>query len=472
MLNGLVKNLKIHFIGIAGIGMSGIALLLKQRGAFISGSDLCLDNEIANNLSLAGIELFLGHNVVNIENKSIDVVVVSSAISVDNIEIVTAKKLGIPVIKRAQALAELMRFEQGITIAGTHGKTTTTSILASIFETAKLDPTVVVGGQIKSTASQVRVGSGEFFIAEADESDGSFLYLSPIVTVITSLDCDHMEKYNNSITKLDKVFLDFIDKLPFYGKAVINLDDVGLKRIAPNINRSQITYGFNQIADYYIKSVEFVGWKVNFIVVFAGYEYSFTLNQPGKYNVQNAVAAIAVARQFGVDWDCIINGVAKFSGVKRRLDFLAEVNLFVNAEPVSVIDDYGHHPVAIKATLQALRKIWPLRRLVVCFEPHRYSRLHYLLQDFIKELSMADCVIMLPVYSCGELPIDAVDSCYVSQQLVVQSYYYSGDDLAGFLRSKLCPGDVLLAQGAGSISKKIQQVVDAWQQDLGVGVDG
>ena len=442
--------------------MSGIALLLAQRGFVVSGSDLVESGDIIVGLRAAGVVLYSGHCANNI--KGVDIVVMSSAIDCNNVELQAAGCAGIRVLKRAEVLAEIMQlYGQKIAVAGTHGKTTTTGIIANIFDSAGVEPTLVLGGQVKSSSKQVNIGANDYFITEADESDKSFLYLQPNIAVITSVDLDHMEIYSKSLHNLENAFIDFAHKVPKDGVVVIAADDVKLVELAVKIKRRCVTYGFTAGVDFQVIDYSFNKLQSSFkLRVPTGEEITLVVNCPGTHNIMNAVAATVVARQNNIDWQAIKLGLIGFSGVKRRFDYLGDVCLYQNSQPITVIDDYGHHPEAIKVTLVAARQIWPKRRVVLCFEPHKYSRLNFLLEGFIAELSKADLLILLPVYSCGEEILNQLDSNILRSKISTKSFYSSFDDLQQCLVNNLAPNDVLIAQGAGGISKAIRGIFNSW----------
>ena len=466
---GAVK--RIHFVGIGGIGMSGIAMILAQRGFHVTGSDLSLEGEIIQRLQAQGILIHLGHDASQVIDK--DVLVVSSAIPLHNVERQAAIEAGIPILKRAEMLAELMRFQHGIAISGTHGKTTTTSMVATLFEQAALDPTVVVGGQIKCSKSQMRIGDSRYFVAEADESDASFLHLRPLLSVITSLDLDHMETYDASIEALKQAFVKFVHQLPFYGVAVLNIDDERLRQLKPQLNRTAITYGTHAQAQFQVQKIEQDGLRMRFNLKDPdGNIHAFVLSCPGHHNVSNAAAAIITARQCGVAWPKIQAAIANFKGVQRRFDVLGQFAINENKTGIIVVDDYGHHPKATEVTLSAARTAWPNRRIILCFEPHRYSRLNALFDDFAEQLTAADAVLLMPTYACGEAPIAGRDSAHLREAILarfpnqsvqlIEDFSVLGSCLQQHLRCQ----DVLIAQGAGRISKALRALVSQWRVEL------
>jgi UDP-N-acetylmuramate--alanine ligase len=447
-------NKRIHFIGVAGIGMSGLAMLVAKKGAEVSGSDIASCGEVVDNLKSC-IRFFSGHNKNNIVD-NLDLVIVSSAIDRHNCELQESNRKGIVVIPRAKLLSMVMQNQVGIAVTGTHGKTTTTSILGNILTFSKLDPTVVVGGKvINNNNLQVRVGGGDLFVAEADESDSSFLYLNPFLAVVTSFDADHMENFNQDKLTLGQAFLDFIHRLPEDGVAVISSDDENLLSILGQIKRRCISYGFNEKSDYRVSGYVLRGNKFYFDLHLPNSEIeSYCTMQPGKHNVLNAVAAIVAAKQLGVSYDLIKNSLLDFAGVGRRFEHIGDLDLF--GKVVKFIDDYGHHPRAVRCVVNTVRELWPSKRLVICFEPHRYSRLAYLFNDFVTELSKADLVFLLPVYNCKEKMIDNFDSSLLEQKILNKAILVDQVDLSELLLKNLLDNDVVVAMGAGNISNNIR----------------
>lgn len=458
-----MKRVKhIHFVGIGGAGMSGIAEVLANEGYSISGSDIAM-NAVTYHLNRLGATIMKGHHPDNINGAS--VVVISSAIDPDNIEVVAAREARIPVIKRAEMLAELMRFRYGIAVAGTHGKTTTTAMVASIYAEAHLDPTFVNGGLVKAAGTHARLGSSRYFIAEADESDASFLHLQPMVSIVTNIEADHMDTYNGDIGNLKRTFLTFLHNLPFYGLAIICIDDPINREILPQIGRKVITYGFSEDADVRIEKYHQKKSTSYFTVVRRNKpELCVVLNAPGRHNALNATAAIIAASEDGIGDDAILDALAKFAGTGRRFDFLGNFP-HPNGGDVMLVDDYGHHPTEVKATINAARAGWPDRRLVMLFQPHRYSRTHDLYEDFADVLSQVDVLIMLDVYPAGEAPITGADSqslCRTIRQggKVDPIYLANADMLPQVLSKLLQGGDLLLTQGAGSVGKVANHLVE------------
>ncbi|WP_057832975.1 UDP-N-acetylmuramate--L-alanine ligase [Colwellia sp. TT2012] len=443
---------RIHFVGIGGAGMGGIAEVLLNEGYEISGSDIG-ENQVVQRLTGLGAKIFIGHKADNISQAS--VIVVSTAISSDNPELVAAKKLRIPVVRRAEMLAELMRFRHGIAIAGTHGKTTTTSLIASIFAQGKLDPTFVIGGLLNSAGTNARLGSSRYLIAEADESDASFLHLQPMVSVITNIDTDHMETYGGDFEKLKDTYIEFLHNLPFYGLAVVCIDDPVVRELLPRISRQVITYGFSADADVRAVNYQQEGAVSHFTVEIAGQApLAMSVNLPGQHNVLNALAGVAVAKDEGVSDEAICQALSEFAGIGRRFEQLP--NFTTDAGNMFFVDDYGHHPSEVKATILAIRQGWPDRRLVMIFQPHRYSRTRDLYEDFVEVLSDVDCLFLLDVYAAGEKPIASADSKSLARSIrqrgQVEPIYISDvDKLAELLVMQLQDNDMVITQGAGSI---------------------
>ena len=444
------KDLRIHFVGIGGIGMSGIAELLLNLGYRVSGSDL-RKSDITDRLSQLGAEIQEGHAAKNVPEDG-HVVVFSSAVKVDNPEVVEAHRRKIPVIPRAEMLAELMRMKYGIAIAGTHGKTTTTSMVATILAAAGWDPTTVVGGRLNSLGSNAKLGQGEFLVAEADESDGSFLKLSPTVAVVTNIDPEHLDFYSG-IGQIKETFLHFINKVPFYGFAVLCLDHPNVQELIPSVAKTFVTYGFSVHADYRADGVVSEGMSNRFRVIRCGETLGeVTLKAPGRHNVSNALAAAAVAAELGISFERIRAGLADYDGVARRFQVKGERN------GVTVVDDYGHHPVEIRATLAAAREVWPSRRIVVGFQPHRYSRTQSLFRDFLSAFNDADLLFVFDVYPAGEEPIPGASGerlCEAIREHGHKAAIYAGKagDALSTVAAGLCAGDIFLTMGAGDVWK-------------------
>ncbi len=450
---------RIHFVGIGGAGMGGIAEVLLNEGYQISGSDIG-ENLVVKRLRSLGAEIVIGHNSANVEGAS--VIVVSTAIKNDNPELITAARLRIPVVRRAEMLAELMRFRHGIAIAGTHGKTTTTSLIASVFAEAKLDPTFVIGGLLNSAGTNARLGTSRYLIAEADESDASFLHLQPMVAVITNIDEDHMDTYGGDFNKLKDTYIDFLHNLPFYGVAVVCIDNAVVRALLPRISRSIITYGFSEDADIQALNYQQQGNISRFSVKRAGKsDLQLSLNLPGEHNVLNALAAIAVAEDEGVEADAIVSALSNFAGIGRRFEHLGTLK---NAQSEAIlIDDYGHHPSEVKATISAMRNGWPEKRLVMIFQPHRYSRTRDLYEDFVQVLSDVDCLLLLDVYSAGEPPINGADAKSLARSIrqrgQVEPIYVSDvTQLPQLLAAQLQNNDMVITQGAGNIGALAQEL--------------
>lgn len=447
-----VKHL--HFVGIGGSGMSGIAEVLLNLGYVISGSDLS-SNAASQRLASLGAKVTVGHAAENIEGA--DAVVTSTAVKADNPEVIAAREKHIPIVPRALMLTELMRLKSGIAIAGTHGKTTTTSLVASILAEGGLDPTFVIGGLLNSAGANAKLGSGQYIVAEADESDASFLNLLPVIEVITNIDADHMETYDHDFAKLKQAFVDFTLRLPFYGVAMLCMDDPNIREIMPRITKTIVTYGFHEEAEVRAINASAANGKMHFTVVQKGYaDMQVSLNQPGMHNVQNACAAIAIAREVGVEDSATQKALSEFNGVGRRFTRYGEIALDGGGS-FALVDDYGHHPVEMAATLAAARGAYPNRRLVLAFQPHRYTRTRDLFEDFVKVMSIADAVVLAEVYAAGEAPIVAADGRAMTRALRVLGkvepiFVENMQDMPEALRQMLRDGDVLIVMGAGSIS--------------------
>ncbi len=444
---------RIHFVGIGGVGMSGIAEVLLNLGYEVSGSDLN-KNVATERLSKSGAKIFMGHASENV--KSVDVVVTSSAVKEDNPEVQEAHSLRIPVVPRAEMLAELMRFRYGIAVAGTHGKTTTTSLIASVLAEGGIDPTFVIGGRLNSTGTHAKLGESHYLVAEADESDASFMHLQPMMAIVTNIDADHMETYDGDFEVLKNTFIEFLHHLPFYGLAILCIDDDVVKELLPKIIRPTLTYGFSSDADIYAENVTQHQNKSGFDTVFksTGKKLHINLNMPGRHNVLNALAAIAVATEIGVSESAIVNAFDKFAGIGRR--FQTNEALACKAGTVMHVDDYGHHPREIQATIAAIRAGWPDKRLVMVFQPHRYTRTRDLFEDFSQVLSEVDVLILLEVYSAGETPITGADSRTLARAIrnrgkVDPIFVQEINELTGTLNDQLVNDDILVTQGAGNI---------------------
>ncbi len=449
-----MKRIKcIHFVGVGGSGMSGIAEVLLNKGYKITGSDIS-ENHTIEYLQEMGVQFFLGHHAANVANA--DIVVVSTAIAKDNPEVVAAHKKHIPVLRRAEMLGELMRLQYGIAVAGTHGKTTTTSLIASVLSEADLDPTFVIGGILNSAGTHAQLGDSEFFVAEADESDASFLYLHPKIAVVTNIDADHMQTYKDDMAELRQAFLDFLHRLPLDGLAILCIDDPIIREMLPDIARPIITYGFSKDADIQASGFKQIGLKSTFVVTRKADDKKFpvVLNLPGRHNVLNALATIATAFECNVSEGTMNCSLSKFQGVGRRSQIHGEFNL--TQGHITLIDDYGHHPREIDVTLEAMRDAWPKRRLVLVFQPHRYTRTQSLFDDFATVLAKADKLVLLDIYPANEKPIPGVSGEVlinaVKQKGAVDPVFIEDiADLPFALEGLMQDGDVLLLQGAGSI---------------------
>jgi UDP-N-acetylmuramate--alanine ligase len=448
-----VKN--IHFVGVGGVGMSGIAEVLANLGYGVSGSDIA-DNATTRRLAALGIRTVVGHRAENIAGA--DAVVVSTAVKADNPEVAAARTAKVPVVPRAQMLAELMRLKQGIAIAGTHGKTTTTSLVASILAEGGLDPTFVIGGRLNAAGANARLGSGDFIVVEADESDASFLYLSPMISIVTNIDADHMETYGHDFGRLKQTFVDFLQRLPFYGVAVLCADDANVREIIPQVSRQIVTYGLDASANVRAENVVARDGQMHFDCVRVNGSVSrikVTLNLPGMHNVQNALAAIAVATETGVSDAAIVKALAEFKGVGRRFQRYGEVALPAGGT-FTLIDDYGHHPNEMRATINAARGAFPGRRLVLAFQPHRYTRTRDCFEDFVSVLSSVDALVLAEVYAAGEAPIVAADGRSLARALRVAGrvepvFVEAIADLPQAIINAAHDGDVVITMGAGSI---------------------
>ena len=447
---------RIHFIGIGGAGMCGIAEVLLNQGYLISGSDL-RESEVTRRLAKMGAKVFKGHHADNV--LGVDVVVNSSAVEVGNPEIIEARQQRIPVVRRAEMLGELMRYRHGIAVAGTHGKTTTTSLIASVLAADKRDPTFVIGGLLNSAGTNAQLGESRYLVAEADESDASFLHLQPMVAVVTNIDADHMDTYGGDFAQLKKTFVEFVHNLPFYGVAVLCGDDPVIQELIPDLSRSIITYGFGEHNDYQAFDVKQHASKLEFKVRRPDGKphLSLSLNMPGKHNVLNATATVAVAVDEGVSDNAIGQGLENFSGVGRRFQIYGEYPLASDdGETVMLVDDYGHHPTEVAATISAVRDGWPERRLVMVYQPHRYTRTRDLYEDFVDVLSGVDQLVLLEVYSAGEDLIQGADSRHLSRSIrnrgLVDPIFVEGiEGVPAVIKDIIKPGDILITQGAGNV---------------------
>jgi len=459
------KVKRIHFVGIGGSGMSGIAEVLANLGYNVSGSDLS-ENAAVRRLRQLGIRIVIGHKSDNVE--AADAVVISSAVKPDNPEVQRAREAHIPVVPRAMMLAELMRFKQGIAIAGTHGKTTTTSLVAAVLGEAGLDPTIVIGGRLNSIGTNARLGKGEFLVAEADESDASFLYLQPVVSVVTNIDADHMETYGQDFEKLKGTFVEFLGHLPFYGLAVVCKDDANVRSIMPSITRPMMTYGITSDADLRAENVRWDDGRMRFNAVAneRGLKpLDVMLNLPGEHNVLNALAVIAVGREVGAPDEAIAKGLAEFTGVGRRFQRYGDVCLASGGQ-FTVVDDYGHHPAEMAATIAAARGAFPGRRIVLAFQPHRFTRTRDLFEDFVRVLSTVDELVLADVYPAGEAPIVAADGRALARAIRVGGrveplFVETVAEMRDAVLSRVRDGDVVVTMGAGSIANLAPEITVA-----------
>jgi UDP-N-acetylmuramate--alanine ligase len=455
---------RIHFIGIGGVGMSGIAEVLQNLNYSVSGSDIA-DGTVLRRLAQLGIKTYVGHFANNLQ--SVDVVVISSAVKQDNPEVLEAKRLNIPVVPRAVMLAELMRMKQGIAIAGTHGKTTTTSLVASVLAEAGLDPTFVIGGRLNSADANAKLGSGEYIVVEADESDASFLNLLPVMAVVTNIDEDHMETYGHDFQKLKSSFVDFLHRMPFYGAAIVCVDDDAVNEIIPEIARPVITYGLVEEAQIRAVDIRAVNGRMFFNVCLkddsSQKAFAIELNLPGLHNVKNALAAIAVALELEINQTSIQKALAQFKGVDRRFQKYGEFTTS-DGSTFTLVDDYGHHPVEMKATIEAARGAYPGRRLVLAFQPHRYSRTRDCFEDFIKVMASVDAILLSEVYAAGEAKIVGADSrslcrairlnCKI-EPIFVDDIQNMAQEILDIIENE----DVVLCMGAGSISGTPKNII-------------
>jgi UDP-N-acetylmuramate--alanine ligase len=452
-----LKKYHIHFVGIGGIGMSGIAELLLNLGYKVSGSDISL-SDITRRLESLGGRIFKGHCEEQIQQA--DVVVVSSAVGAENPEVAAAHRSSIPVIPRAEMLAELMRLKYSVAVAGAHGKTSTTSLVATVLGKGGLDPTVVIGGKLKSIGSNALLGRGDFIVAEADESDGSFLKISPTIAVVTNIDREHLDFYRD-LDHIKDVFLSFIEKIPFYGLAVLCLDNEPIQSLIPKVQKRFTTYGMSTQADFKAKDVVFEGLKSTFAVEHLGTSLGkITLSLPGIHNVYNALASIAVGLELDIPFDVIKSALQTAEGVQRRLEIKGE------KKGITVVDDYGHHPTEIKATLQAARVCWPDKRIAVVFQPHRYTRTRALFEDFTRAFYQSDLLVVLPIYAAGEKKIEGVESIALFEEIRRHGHkdvvYMDGLEAAvSHLKKILKANDILLTLGAGDVWKVGEMLLEA-----------
>ena len=457
MFRGRVRH--VHFVGVGGIGMSGIAEILRSLDFDVSGSDLKA-SDVTRRLEGLGVRVDVGHRAENV--RGVDVVVISSAVRPDNPEVLEARAREIPVIQRAEMLAELMRLKHGVAIGGSHGKTTTTSLVATVLRAAGLDPTVVVGGKVNALGSNARLGQGDILVAEADESDGSFLRLSPTLAVVTNIDPEHLDHYG-TFDRLSQAFVDFVERVPFYGLGVLCLDHPHVQSILPRIRRRHVTYGLSAAADYRASHVRFQGLSTSFQVSrFRGDHLGeFTVRMPGQHNVLNTLAAIAVADELECPLDLVRDALASFGGVQRRFTIVGEVDGMV------LVDDYGHHPAEIEATLEAARRAYDAdqHRIVVAFQPHRYSRTAALIGEFARAFNRADVVLVADVYAAGEEPIPGADAASLARHIRAHGHHdvtYVGERarVTERLDEIVRPGDIVIALGAGDINKCVRELFD------------
>ena len=460
---GRIRN--IHFVGIGGAGMSGIAEVLANQGYVVSGSDIN-ENDVTRRLQSLGIRVFTGHHESQVDG--IDVVVSSSAVDETNPEVSAAIAQRIPVVRRAEMLGELMRYRHGIAVAGTHGKTTTTSLIASVLAAADMDPTFVIGGLLNSAGCNAKLGESRYFVAEADESDASFIHLQPMVSVITNIDADHMETYGGDFNKLKQIFIEFLHNLPFYGQAVVCGDDPVVQDVLPRISRTTITYGFNENNDYRAEGLSQRESSSSFTVSRPDGrpDLLVNLNLPGRHNVLNATAAIAVATEEGVSDKAIKAGLESFEGVGRRFQVYGEYILSEGADSTMLVDDYGHHPREVAATIDAIRSGWPHRRLLMIYQPHRYTRTRDLFEDFVDVLSTVDQLVLLEVYSAGEELIQGAEGRTLSRSIRTRGavdpiFVEDISDVPHVLTDIVRPGDIVLTQGAGSVGFLAKQLADS-----------
>lgn len=453
---------RIHFVGIGGAGMCGIAEVLLNQGYQISGSDL-KESAVTERLRKLGAHIMLGHGAEN--SRDADVVVISSAVSQDNPEVAAARERRVPVVPRAEMLAEIMRYRHGIAVAGTHGKTTTTSLIATLLAKGGLDPTFVIGGKLNSLGTNARLGASRYLVAEADESDASFLHLTPTISVVTNIDMDHMHTYGGDFGKLKQTFVDFLHNLPFYGLAVMCADDPGVRDVLPQIKRQVLTYGIDTPADYRAENIVQRQMTTAFTVKRPDglADLEVTLNIPGRHNVLNALACIAVATEEGISDEAIVAGLAGFQGVGRRFQVCGEFDTGLGK--VMLVDDYGHHPREVAAVIKAVRDGWPERRLVTVFQPHRYSRTSDLYEDFVQVLSEVDALVLMDVYPAGEKPIPGADGRALCRSIRLRGkleplFLERGQNVEELLARVLRDGDILLLQGAGDIGSVASQLAE------------
>jgi UDP-N-acetylmuramate--alanine ligase len=462
---------RVHFVGVGGTGMNGIAEVLVNQGFDVSGSDL-LESRVTRHLAKLGVKVFIGHDAANIDG--VDVLVVSTAVSENNAEVLAAREARIPVVPRAEMLAELMRFKRGIAVAGTHGKTTTTSLTASLLAEAGMDPTFIIGGVVNAWGTHARLGQGEYLLAEADESDGSFLLLQPIIALITNIDRDHLENYENSFENLKKAFLEFLHHLPFYGTAILCIDDPEVAALIPQASRAVVTFGLSESADIRATDLRQDGRNMSFRVQLPepSEPFEVSINLPGIHNVRNALGAIAVAWEIGLEVATVVNCLREFKGVGRRFAEIGELSF--DGGHVRAIEDYGHHPSELEVTIAAARLGWPEKRIVAVFQPHRYTRTAGLFDEFSRVLSEADIVVLTDIYSAGEDSIEGIDSAALCNSIrargkVLPVLIPDVTELRLALPDLLQDGDLVLLMGAGSIELVAQELRETGF-DMGVAV--
>ncbi len=454
---------KVHFVGIGGAGMSGIADVMNTLGYQVSGSDIA-SNAVTERLQSLGVKVYHTHTAENISD--VDVVVTSTAIDKNNLEVEAARALRIPVVPRAEMLAELMRFSHGIAVAGTHGKTTTTSLVTSVLAEAGLDPTYVIGGKLNSSATHARLGKGKYLVAEADESDASFLYLQPMIAIVTNVDADHLPTYAGDFSRLKQAFVEFLHHLPFYGLAVVCVDDAEVRSILAEITRPIIRYGIDFEADVCASNIRYQGMQSVFDVLLpeADAPFEITLNMPGRHNVLNALAAICVAYELGVSVQHMQAALSKFEGIGRRMHMYGDID--IKHGTVTLVDDYAHHPTEVAATLRAAKNAWPEKRLVAVFQPHRYTRTRDLFEDFSQVLAECDVLILTEIYAAGEEPIAGADGRALCAAIRARGkvnpvFIEDVERLGSDLQSILKDGDLVLTMGAGSIGRIASQLKES-----------
>lgn len=460
MFRGRVRH--VHFVGIGGIGMSGLAEILRTQEFEVSGSDL-KPNDITRRLETIGVNVQIGHRAENVQGA--DVVVHSTAIPKNNPEIARARALEIPIISRGEMLAELMRVKYTVAIAGSHGKTTTTSLVATVLRQAGLDPTVYVGGKVNALGSNAKLGAGDLFVAEADESDGSFLRLAPTVAIVTNIDPEHLDHYGNH-EKVKDAFVQFLSQVPFYGLAIMCVDHPHVQAILPRLGRRHVTYGFSRQADYRARDIDFAGLETRFRAFHKNDSLGeFVVKMPGKHNVQNAMAVIACADELEVPFDVVRDAIASFHGVQRRFTVIGTPNFEKNGNKgdVMIVDDYGHHPAEVEATLSAAQSGFK-RRVVVAFQPHRYTRTHALLEDFTRCFNSADVLVVTDVYAAGEAPIEGATGEALAEAIRAHGHHAvhfvkDKKQVSAKLRELLEPGDLVIALGAGDINQSARELL-------------